>query len=222
MDDLALDNDMAANLVVAQVEDASLVARRREQIVAAALKLFCEQGFHQTTIKEVAQEAGISAGLVYQYVREKEDILLLVVLSGLSRYPPELHAAAERHAHPVARLKAAFSSYCRLTARNKRAVALAYRASKSLDGRRLRLIMGEESKVNGVFAHYVRECIDSGDFRAVNVEIVTYQLIMAAHTWVLKGWAISRRMKLKNYIDANFDILTGGLLSREGRRSLTT
>lgn len=215
--DLVID-EVAKDMVVAQVEDGSLVSRRREQIVSAARKLFSEQGFHQTTIKEIAQAAGISAGLVYQYVREKEDILLLVILSGLSRYPPELHAAAEQEAHPIARLKAVFSTYCRLTARNKRAVVLAYRASKSLDGKHLHLIMGEELKVNDVFARYVRACINSGEFRNVNVEVVTYQLIMAAHTWVLKGWSLSARMKLENYIDTNFDILAGGLLNRKDRR----
>ena len=66
--------------VASIVEDPDLIMKRRRQIVAAATELFSSQGFYRTTIKEIANLAGISSGLIYQYVREKEDVLLLVLL----------------------------------------------------------------------------------------------------------------------------------------------
>ena len=40
---------------------------RRNQILDAATKVFAEKGFHSTTIKDIAREAGIADGTIYNY-----------------------------------------------------------------------------------------------------------------------------------------------------------
>lgn len=44
-------------------------------IEKAALKLFAEKGFHSVSIAMIAKEAGISKGLLYHYIENKEDLL---------------------------------------------------------------------------------------------------------------------------------------------------
>jgi AcrR family transcriptional regulator len=48
---------------------------RREQILDAALRVFAQKGFVRATNKEIAQEAGITPGLIYHYFESKEDLL---------------------------------------------------------------------------------------------------------------------------------------------------
>jgi AcrR family transcriptional regulator len=48
----------------------------REQIVRSALKLFRRRGLDQTTMRDVAAEAGLALGAAYYYFRSKDDILL--------------------------------------------------------------------------------------------------------------------------------------------------
>ena len=48
---------------------------RRGEIVARAAVLFAEQGFHGTSISEVAEACGTSKSLLYHYYASKEDIL---------------------------------------------------------------------------------------------------------------------------------------------------
>ena len=69
------DRGGAPEHVESLVSDPRLVEERRAQIVRAAVKLFSEQGYYTTTIQQVAREAGISTGLVYQYFRDKDDLL---------------------------------------------------------------------------------------------------------------------------------------------------
>src|SRR3546814_17598623 len=78
------------SIVSAQVEDLYLVKRRQRQIVAAALKRFGENGYYTTTIRDIAQEAGVSPGLIYQYFQDKEDVLLLVLLECVDSYAREI------------------------------------------------------------------------------------------------------------------------------------
>jgi AcrR family transcriptional regulator len=48
---------------------------KRESILAAALALFVERGFHGTAVPEVADRAGVGAGTIYRYFASKEALV---------------------------------------------------------------------------------------------------------------------------------------------------
>lgn len=52
---------------------------RPEELIAAALELFAQQGFAATRLRDVARHAGVSKGTVYLYFKSKEDLLRAVV-----------------------------------------------------------------------------------------------------------------------------------------------
>ncbi len=49
---------------------------RRTAILAAARRCFSRDGFHQTSMPDIAREAGLSAGAFYRYFPSKEDVIL--------------------------------------------------------------------------------------------------------------------------------------------------
>src|SRR5947209_10057927 len=53
-----------------------LIAARKNQILDAATKVFAEKGFHPTTIKDIAREAGIADGTIYNYFENKTALML--------------------------------------------------------------------------------------------------------------------------------------------------
>ena len=52
---------------------------RRNQILDAAQRCFKKQGFHKTTLRDIAQEFGMSAGHIYNYFSNKEAIIEALV-----------------------------------------------------------------------------------------------------------------------------------------------
>ena len=56
---------------------------RREQIIAAAWQCFSRKGIHATSMEDLIQEAGLSAGAVYTYFKGKEQLILSAVSSSL-------------------------------------------------------------------------------------------------------------------------------------------
>lgn len=71
---------------------------RRKQILDCAKRLFSENGYYQTQISDIQQEAGVARGTIYQYFENKEDIFqtLLETLyndwkSMLSVQPANMH-----------------------------------------------------------------------------------------------------------------------------------
>lgn len=51
-------------------------AANRAQIVAAARRCFSREGFHQTSMPDIAAEAGVSVGAPYRYFASKEEIIV--------------------------------------------------------------------------------------------------------------------------------------------------
>lgn len=47
----------------------------KNKILDAALKLFAERGFHNTSISQITKEAGVSKGLLYNYFQKKEELI---------------------------------------------------------------------------------------------------------------------------------------------------
>lgn len=45
---------------------------KREAILDAALDLFAERGFHGTSVALIAERAGVGAGTIYRYFKDKE------------------------------------------------------------------------------------------------------------------------------------------------------
>jgi AcrR family transcriptional regulator len=51
---------------------------RREQILEAAIRLFVDKGFENSSVDEIAKEAGLSKGTIYWYFKSKFEILFAI------------------------------------------------------------------------------------------------------------------------------------------------
>lgn len=53
-------------------------------IMHTALELFADEGYYPTSISRIAQKAGISKGLMYNYFESKEDLILAIIGKGVN------------------------------------------------------------------------------------------------------------------------------------------
>jgi AcrR family transcriptional regulator len=61
-----------------------ITKQRKQQIFNAALKIFSKKGFDQATIPDIAQEAGVATGTIYNYYQNKHDLLLSIIKGYIS------------------------------------------------------------------------------------------------------------------------------------------
>jgi len=57
--------------------------QKKQLILDTALELFAENGFHSTSMSQVAKKAGVSKGLAYNYFESKQDILDEIIKTGI-------------------------------------------------------------------------------------------------------------------------------------------
>jgi AcrR family transcriptional regulator len=202
--------------IVSQIEDPELIERRRLQMVTAAAKCFGANGYHRTTIKEIAETAGFSPGLIYTYVKDKEDVLFLVIVALLETYAREIPKALERVEDPLNRFLSAVTAYCRTVGSNVDATVLAYRETKSLAPERRKVLMQLELETNKMISDCLQECIDAGYIRPVHLDLVSYRIVLLAHGWALKAWHFKKITTLDEYIREGLDLFLHALLTQRG------
>ena len=78
----------------------------RNQLLDAAEEVFGAKGFHDTTLKEIAELAEFSVGSVYSFFENKDDLFLNVFLRRGEEFLPGMEAAATAGDDPVAQLHA--------------------------------------------------------------------------------------------------------------------
>lgn len=78
--------------------------RRTEEILSAAFRVFSIRGYHNATVDDIAQEAGISKGTCYQYFTGKEDIFIATMERTLETLLAEAEAAASETKDALLRL----------------------------------------------------------------------------------------------------------------------
>ncbi|WP_372348168.1 TetR/AcrR family transcriptional regulator [Streptomyces sp. KL116D] len=83
---------------------------RREALVDAAGRAITERGLEGLRIKDIAAEAGMSAGSVLYYYPELDELVLEVHRGAVERFLTARHAVTDEVADPVARLRALIAS----------------------------------------------------------------------------------------------------------------
>ncbi|MPY96187.1 MAG: TetR family transcriptional regulator [Acidimicrobiia bacterium] len=73
-----------------------LVGHRRQEILAAATRIFAEKGISNTTVRDIADEVGILSGSLYHHFESKEQIVEeVLVRSGGERQHARYREIAE-------------------------------------------------------------------------------------------------------------------------------
>ena len=202
------------------MDDSALVERRRAQLTQAAIACFSENGYHSTTIRDVAERAEVSIGLIYQYVADKEDLLFLALQEVLEAYQRQIPQALEGISEPLQRLCTAVHTHCRINGGAVDATVLAYRETKSLRRERRTAIKQKELEANEMIAACVRDCIASGLFSDIDIDMFVYQIVMFSHTWALKAWHFGKLMDVGTYVDRGLKLMLRGVLTAAGERTL--
>jgi AcrR family transcriptional regulator len=71
-----------------RIPDPELAARRRREILEAALVCFRRRGFHQATMQEICAEARVSPGALYRYFGSKGDIIAAIAAEEHAQMDP--------------------------------------------------------------------------------------------------------------------------------------
>lgn len=185
------------------VKDDALVARRRRELVDAAVGLFIRRGFHKTTTREIAAAAGWSVGALYEYVKTKQDILYLVCDAIHSDMEVALRTRIAHADTGRETLEGAIAEYVRTCDRMQDAILLIYRETSALEPNSRRDVLGNEERITAIFTAILRRGIEDGTLRvrgAKALELMAHNITVLGHMWAFRRWFLAQHFTLDEYI----------------------
>jgi AcrR family transcriptional regulator len=86
-------------------------ATRREEILAAAKRLFLTEGYEHATIRKIAASVGVTSGTLYLYFPDKDAILRAIAEATFGALLARLQEVWSADAEPLDRLRAGMHAY---------------------------------------------------------------------------------------------------------------
>lgn len=195
------------------VKNKTLVEKRRRQIILAAIKLFSIKGFHKTTLKELAEEAGLSHGNVYDYVGSKEDIFFLIHDFLASSAMDILNRSLENTQDPIDKLRRMVRGEFQLMDQWADALLLIYQESHILSGDFLRRLLEKERAHVEKFEIVIEECIDQGRLRDCNIRLTANMIKSMIDAWTIKRWDLRAHASQLEAERSILDMVFHGMLA---------
>jgi AcrR family transcriptional regulator len=151
---------------------------RRERLLDAALEVFVSKGIDRATVKDIAQAAGVTPGLLYHYFDGKDTLLatLLEERSFLSKLRRQLAGTTDRAATVV--LPEMVRAYRQVLAENRGLVSLFFSASST--NRHVRTAMGEfVAEGQRLLMDYLDARVAAGELRPHDTRLFAQTLLAA-------------------------------------------
>jgi len=79
--------------------------RHRRQMLAAALELFSEKGFHNVSMHEIAKRAEFAIGTLYKFFKNKEDLYKSLIVEQADSFHEALTKAIEESDDEIEKLR---------------------------------------------------------------------------------------------------------------------
>ena len=79
--------------------------RQRQEMLAAALELFSEKGYHNVSMHEIAEKAEFAVGTLYKFFRNKEDLYKSLIAEQADRFHEALTRAIEEADDEIEKLR---------------------------------------------------------------------------------------------------------------------
>lgn len=200
------------------VRNRQLIDQRHDQIFRAASRVFISRGFHRATVREIAEEAGLSLGSLYSYIRTKEDILYLVFEKLTTTLRENIRRAIDGTEDPAEQMRAALRADLKTTEQYQDEILLMYQESKSLDRESLHAVLSREAE----YVKFFEDILSSGYARGVfkgdprlSADVIAYLCSILA----LRRWNLRRRFASDEILDGLIAFILRGLGVEDGRRA---
>ena len=170
--------------------------RRQGEVVAAAVRMFYESGYSETSVEDIATELGILKGSLYYYIASKEDLLYAIVTEVHSEAEQLLSDATKDEAvPPLDRLSSYVSSQVEYNAHNTMKIAVYYRDLQLLGADRLASIRAGLHALEDVVIDLIREAQQRGEVDRSLDPLLASHAVFASVNWIYRWYKPGGRLK---------------------------
>lgn len=191
---------------------ASVETADRDFVLTTAAKLFRNNGYERTTVKQVAEACEMLPGSLHYRYNSKEAILLDMMRLGLSRVTEELIFAFRSSDRPEEKLRQGISAHLRMLVLDSDMVYVLLFEWRSLTGESRIEMIELRDRYEQIWAEMLAHLVKENVIRK-DVDLDLLRLIgLGAINWVATWYKTDGKYRLEDIGDFIWKIFSGGII----------
>lgn len=158
---------------------------RRRQLLDVALDRFGAQGYHDTSMEQIAEEAGVTKPVLYQHFSSKAELYRELLAAVGEDVVDAITEVAEAEADPQGRVQAGFESYFGWVREHTSAFQLLFGGSSRQEDGSAEVVRAIEDRMAKVVGTFIEAGVD-----AAHQELLGYAIVglgeITARQWVAR------------------------------------
>lgn len=138
----------------------------KDDVVAAAGRLFAERGYHGTSMRDLGRALGLHGSSLYAHIDSKEDLLVAVVERGARLFEATADAALATADTPHDRLLALIRGHIDVVLDHRDEARTFLDEARSLDGDHRGDVVTARDRYEAIFRSAIAEGVATADFRS--------------------------------------------------------
>jgi AcrR family transcriptional regulator len=164
------------------------------RILLAAATAFAERGFHATTTRDIAAQAGLSSAALYVYFRSKEEVLYQIATSTLDFTVKVAATEASRPGSPAGRLTSLVRVLTIWHTYNSQVAHVVLYQTGALSPAHLADVTARQREVSRILRQVIMDGVESGDFDVPDAGAATLavlSLCLDVARWYRPGYRLT-------------------------------
>ncbi|MFZ5560284.1 MAG: TetR/AcrR family transcriptional regulator [Pseudomonadota bacterium] len=184
----------------------------RQRLLEIAARLFRENGYERTGLRDIAKACGILPGSLHYRYKAKEDILIDMMTLAIERITASIVEATATETDPLKRMRAAIQAHVdELLSGDDMTYVLLFEW-RALRGDAAGKIIAERDRYERVWAAML-DALKVKGFIRPDVDIEVMRLIgLGAVNWVATWYKPTGRYSVSDIADAIWSMLSRGVL----------
>jgi len=187
---------------------------RRTWILDKAGTLFWQKGYHDTSVRDIADVCKFQPANIYNYFQSKEDILYEVIRDITEQTVASIrHLENDETTNPEEQLRSLIKSHFGLMVKMKRSsVLISDTGLKDLSPQHRNEIIALRDRYDGIMRRVIRRGVEGGSFAVKDERVVCFfisSVIMRSNIW----FSPNGRLSGDEVGDMMFDFVLRGIKS---------
>ncbi|RZJ30929.1 MAG: TetR/AcrR family transcriptional regulator [Flavobacterium sp.] len=158
---------------------------RKTEIITIAARLFKEKGYSAVTMRDIAQAMSIKAASLYNHIKSKHEILVLIIIEIAEEYTNTISQIVSSSDTTVQKLEKVIQLHIDITVRNPEALASLNNDWMHLPEDELAYFLKMREEYEEMFRKIVTDGIALGEIKNCNPEVMIFSMLSTLRTLYL-------------------------------------
>lgn len=188
------------------------IADRKTEIITVAAQLFKEKGYSAVTMRDIAQAMDIKAASLYNHIKSKQEILVLIVVEIAEEFTNTMNEVVKSSDSTITKIEKVIQLHIDITLRDANALACLNNDWMHLADEELAYFIKMREDYENNFRTIIKKGIEEGTVKNINLEVIIFSTLSTLRTLYL--WYGKKKSPAPSVLKTNMiQVLLNGIVA---------